>query len=55
MPPKGFTALWGQSYVNLQAVLADRSEQEIVLARAHIDAGRARLELPLTARVEFDA
>ncbi|WP_416956459.1 hypothetical protein [Streptomyces sp. Agncl-13] len=54
MPPKSFTALWGQSYVNLRAVLAARSDQELDLARASIEAGRTELDLPLTAQVEFD-
>ncbi|MFJ6726650.1 hypothetical protein ACIQPQ_17240 [Streptomyces sp. NPDC091281] len=54
MPPKSFTALWGQSYVNLRAVLAARSDQELALARKSIEAARAELNLPLTAQVEFD-
>ncbi|MFD5339893.1 hypothetical protein [Streptomyces hawaiiensis] len=54
MPPKSFTALWGQSYVNLRAVLAARSDQELALARTSIEADRTELDLPLTAQVEFD-
>ncbi|MFG2483375.1 hypothetical protein ACGFSI_11540 [Streptomyces virginiae] len=55
LDPETFTRQWGQSYVNLRAVLEERTEQEKVLARQHIDAGRARLDLPLSAHVEFDA
>ncbi|MEU8934802.1 hypothetical protein AB0D30_33565 [Streptomyces sp. NPDC048409] len=53
--PTRFTALWGQSYVNLQAVLEDRTEQEIALARKHIAEGGVTLDLPLAAHVEFNA
>ncbi|MFD4974953.1 hypothetical protein [Streptomyces sp. NPDC058424] len=55
MTPARFTAFWGQSYVNLQAVLEDRTEQEITLARKHIAEGGIALDLPLAAHVEFDA
>ncbi|MGA5412042.1 hypothetical protein ACPCSC_32905 [Streptomyces lavendulocolor] len=55
LDPRAFTRLWGQSYVNLRAVLEERSEQEKAQARQHIDAGLARLDLPLAAHVEFDA
>ncbi|MBD3545836.1 hypothetical protein H4F93_10180 [Streptomyces sp. JV180] len=55
LAPQHFTALWGQSYVNLQAVLEDRTEQEIALARKHIAEGGITLSLPLAAHVEFDA
>ncbi|MFD6967846.1 hypothetical protein [Streptomyces sp. NPDC059949] len=55
LDPKTFTRLWGQSYVNLRAVLEERSEHEKAQARQHIDAGRVRLDLPLSAHVEFDS
>jgi hypothetical protein len=55
LDPPRFTRVWGQSYVNLRAVLADRSKQEIALARKHIAAGGIALDLPLSAHVEFDA
>lgn len=54
MPPDRFTAIWGQTYTNLRAVLADRTVEEKALARKHIDAGTAALHLPLTAHQEFD-
>lgn len=55
LDPKTFTRLWGQSYVNLRAVLEERTDEEKALAQQHIDAGRARLDLPLSADVEFDS
>ncbi|MCX5075450.1 hypothetical protein OG321_23460 [Streptomyces sp. NBC_00424] len=55
LTPQAFTKQWGQSYTNLKAVLADRSDEEIALARKHIEAGEATLDLPLSARVEFDS
>ncbi|MBU5943276.1 hypothetical protein [Streptomyces sp. PAM3C] len=55
LTPQAFTKQWGQSYMNLKAVLADRSDEEIALARKHIEAGEATLDLPLSARVEFDS
>lgn len=55
MAPERFTAFWGQSYVNLQAVLEDRTEQEVALARKHIAEDDITLDLPLAAHVEFDA
>ncbi|MFI8499669.1 hypothetical protein ACIGFK_14380 [Streptomyces sp. NPDC085524] len=54
LPPAAFTAQWGQSWTNLLAVLADRSPEELALARRHIADGQARLDLPLTAYTEFD-
>lgn len=54
LTPVRFTAVWGQSYVNLQAMLEDRTEQEIALARKHIADGGITLDLPLAAHVEFD-
>ncbi|MFG3227617.1 hypothetical protein ACGF07_22935 [Kitasatospora sp. NPDC048194] len=53
--PVQFTALWGQSYTNLTAVLDDRTEAEITMARKHIAEGGIHLDLPLAAHVEFDA
>jgi hypothetical protein len=55
LSPQTFTALWGQSFTNLRAVLASRSEADKVLARQHIDVGRLSLDLPMAAHVEFDA
>lgn len=55
LSPQHFAALWGQSYVNLHAVLAERSDEEKAVARKHIDDGAAGLHLPLAANVEFDA
>lgn len=55
LPPKVFTAQWGQSFTNLKAVLAGRSDADKTLARKHIEAGRESLNLPLAAHVEFDA
>ncbi|HWU08590.1 MAG TPA: hypothetical protein VN520_19795 [Streptomyces sp.] len=55
LPPKVFTAQWGQSFTNLRAVLAGRSDADKTLARKHIEAGRESLNLPLAAHVEFDA
>ncbi|WP_406484131.1 hypothetical protein [Streptomyces sp. NBC_01568] len=55
LDPKTFTRLWGQSYVNLRAALAERTEEEKALAQKHIDAGDVSLDLPLSAHVEFDA
>ncbi len=46
--------LWGRSHTNLQAVLAERTDEEEALARKHIQAGEASLHLPLVANVEFD-
>ncbi len=54
LDPRAFTRLWGQSYANLRALLEERSEQEKALARQHVDYGRAQLNLPLSAHVEFD-
>jgi hypothetical protein len=54
LSPQHFAQLWGQSHANLQAVLADRTDEEKALARKHIDAGEAFLQLPLAASVEFD-
>ncbi|MEU5050138.1 hypothetical protein [Streptomyces sp. NPDC021096] len=55
LSPARFTAVWGQSYANLRAVLDDRTEEEITLARKHIAEGDVTLDLPLSAHVEFDA
>jgi hypothetical protein len=54
LSPQHFAQLWGQSHANLQAVLADRTDEEKALGRKHIDAGEAFLQLPLAASVEFD-
>jgi hypothetical protein len=53
LPPGQFTALWGQASVNLRAILDERSEEEIALARKMIDAGEIPFHLPLAADVEF--
>ncbi|GAA0972080.1 hypothetical protein [Streptomyces rhizosphaericus] len=55
LDPQVFTRLWGQSWVNLDAVLHDRLPEELAQARKHIEAGRADLDLPLAAHTEFDA
>ena len=39
LSPQHFAELWGQSHANLQAVLAERTDEEKALARKHIDAG----------------
>ncbi|MFB7049797.1 hypothetical protein ACFCX7_27145 [Streptomyces microflavus] len=54
LAPPVFTRLWGQSWVNLRAVIADRTDEEKIQARKHIDAGEAVLDLPLNANTEFD-
>ncbi|MBT2460048.1 hypothetical protein J7E98_36575, partial [Streptomyces sp. ISL-86] len=54
LDPRAFTLRWGQSYVNLRAVLEEHSEQEKALARQHINDGLVRLDLPLSAHVEFN-
>ncbi|WP_406101245.1 hypothetical protein OG698_03055 [Streptomyces sp. NBC_01003] len=55
LAPRAFTRLWGQSWVNLHAVLDDRTPEELAQARKHIEAGQAVLDLPLAAHTEFDA
>jgi hypothetical protein len=55
LSPQHFAQMWGQSHANLQAVLAERTDEEKALARKHIDAGRVGLHLPLAANVEFDS
>lgn len=54
LTPQHFHTMWGQSHANLAAVLADRTDAEITLARKQIDTGATTLHLPLSARVEFD-
>jgi len=55
LSPMQFTGMWGQSYTNLNAVLDDRTEAEVTMARKHIAEGGIHLHLPLAAHVEFDA
>lgn len=55
LSPQHFGELWGQSYTNLRAALAERADEEIMLARRHITAGEASLHLPLSAHVEFES
>ncbi|MFF4410357.1 hypothetical protein [Streptomyces sp. NPDC001404] len=55
LTPQAFTRLWGKSWVNLNAVLDDRTPEELAQARKHIEAGEASLDLPLAAHTEFDA
>jgi hypothetical protein len=55
LSPQHFAELWGQSHVNLQAVLAERTDEEKALARKHIEVGEIGLHLPLAANVEFDS
>ena len=52
--PAAFRPVAGTKPANLQAVLADRTDEEKASARKHIDAGEAFLHLPLAASVEFD-
>jgi len=54
LAPQDFGRLWGQSWVNLKAVVHDRTPEELSLARKHIEAGEAYLDLPLAAHTEFD-
>ncbi|WP_374701869.1 hypothetical protein [Streptomyces sp. CB02959] len=55
LTPQIFARLWGQSWVNLKAILDDRTPEEVTQARKHIAAGDAVLDLPLSANTEFDA
>ncbi|MFE3901273.1 hypothetical protein ACFXPY_13175 [Streptomyces sp. NPDC059153] len=55
LSPVHFQALWGQSAVNLSAVLAERTDAELAAARRQIAADTVALQLPLAARAEFDA
>jgi hypothetical protein len=55
LAPQAFERLWGQSWVNLRAVLDDRTPEERAQALRHIEAGQAVLDLPLAANTEFDA
>ncbi|NED19515.1 hypothetical protein G3I31_15580 [Streptomyces sp. SID9913] len=55
LTPQAFGRLWGQSWVNLKAVLDDRTPEERAQARKHIEAGEVSLGLPLAAHTEFDA
>ncbi|WP_331787749.1 hypothetical protein [Streptomyces chrestomyceticus] len=55
LAPPAFERLWGQSWVNLLAVLDDRTPEERAQALKHIEAGQAVLDLPLAANTEFDA
>ncbi|MET9129650.1 hypothetical protein ACGFZG_21805 [Streptomyces antibioticus] len=55
LAPPAFERLWGQSWVNLRAVLEDRTPEELDQARKHIEAGQTVLDLPLAANTEFDA
>lgn len=55
LTPQHFAAVWGQSYTNLHAVLADRTDDEKALARRHIDAEGIGLHLPMAANVEFES
>jgi len=53
LSPQHFAELWGQSHTNLQAVLAERTDEEKALARKHTEAGEIGLHLPLAANVEL--
>ncbi|MET7720589.1 hypothetical protein [Streptomyces mirabilis] len=55
LTPQAFSRQWGQSWVNLNTVLDDRTPEELAQARKHIEAGKASLDLPLAAHTEFDA
>ncbi|GAB3977508.1 hypothetical protein GCM10029978_067410 [Actinoallomurus acanthiterrae] len=54
LTPQHFHALWGQSMTNLQAVLRERTPAEINAARQQIHEEHLGLQLPLSARTEFD-
>ncbi|MFJ5882618.1 hypothetical protein [Kitasatospora cineracea] len=54
LPPVHFRAQWGQSAVNLAAVLKERTPAELDKARRHIEEQGLRLQLPLAAYTEFD-
>jgi hypothetical protein len=54
LSPQHFAQLWGQSHANLQAVLAEHTDEQKALARKHIDADQFSLHLPLAANVEFE-
>ena len=54
LSPQHFAQMWGQSHANLQAVLAERTDEEKGLARKCIETGEVSLHLPLAANVEFD-
>ncbi|MFD6550326.1 hypothetical protein [Streptomyces sp. NPDC058398] len=55
LTPPAFERLWGQSWVNLRAVLEDRTPEELGQALKHIETGQTVLDLPLAANTEFDA
>jgi hypothetical protein len=55
LSPRHFGELWGQSYVNLHAALAEHTDEEKALARKHIDAADVSLHLPMSAHVDFDS
>jgi hypothetical protein len=55
LPPQHFDKLWGQSSVNLAAVLEARTDAELALARKQVAEEGLTLQLPLSAHVEFDA
>ena len=54
LSPQHFAQMWGKSHTNLQAILAEHTDEEKALARKHIDGGKIGLHLPLSANVEFD-
>ncbi|MGW4241178.1 hypothetical protein [Nocardia sp. NPDC004722] len=54
LSPQHFHTLWGQSAANLAAVLAERSDAEIAVARKQIALGETSLHLPLASNTEFD-
>ncbi|APE38804.1 hypothetical protein BOX37_28225 [Nocardia mangyaensis] len=54
LSPRHFHELWGQSTANLAAVLAERSDAEIAMARKQIALSEASLHLPMASRTEFD-
>ncbi|MEW2522809.1 hypothetical protein [Actinacidiphila alni] len=55
LSPQHFEAHWGQSRVNLMAAIDARSGAEIAEAHRQITEDGLRLQLPLSAYVEFDA
>ncbi|MFF2819670.1 hypothetical protein ACFVT9_29630 [Kitasatospora cineracea] len=55
LSPQHFHRTWGQSHTNLKAVLAERTANELEAATTRITEQGLRLQLPLSALVEFDA
>ena len=54
LSPQHFHALWGQSQINLNAAIAERTPAELDTARRQIADQGLALQLPLAATTEFD-